>query len=52
MVRLIAIVALIALAYLLVRYQTRENIQKGIIAVLCGAFAIYLITVVVIELMR
>ncbi|QMV14472.1 hypothetical protein Vspart_01727 [Vibrio spartinae] len=52
MVRLIAIIVLIALAYVLVRYDTRENIQKGIIVVLCSAFVIYLIAVVVSELIR
>jgi hypothetical protein len=52
MVKLIAIVTLIAFAYVLIRYRTHEKLQKGIIIFLCGAFIVYLVTVVVIELMR
>ncbi|CAM3715018.1 hypothetical protein VA7868_02395 [Vibrio aerogenes CECT 7868] len=52
MVKLIAIVVLLALLYILLRYKNREEIQKGVVITVGGAFVIYLVTVVVMELMH
>ncbi|SHO58957.1 hypothetical protein [Vibrio quintilis] len=51
MVKLIVIVVLLALVYIL-RYKTSEERQKVAVITIVGAFAIYLVTVVVMELMH
>ncbi|MFA0085581.1 hypothetical protein ACE1OE_14575 [Vibrio sp. E150_011] len=52
MTRLIAIVFLIALAFILFRYRTNEKVQKGVIVTLLSGFAVYVATLVVTELIR
>ncbi|HAS8162951.1 TPA: hypothetical protein I7709_09750 [Vibrio vulnificus] len=59
MIRLIAIVVLIVLAYFLLRYRTNEKIQKGIVVTLLGIvvtllgiFAVYTIVLVASELIK
>ncbi|CAM3955538.1 hypothetical protein [Vibrio neonatus] len=52
MTRLIAIVVLGVLALLFVRYNTNEKIQKWVVIVLLGAFAIYTGVLMMSELIR
>ncbi|CAM2947598.1 hypothetical protein [Vibrio rarus] len=52
MTRLLAIVILITLAFLFIRYNTNEKLQKWVVIVLCSAFVIYSISLMVSELLR
>ncbi|KFA97188.1 hypothetical protein L1D34_13865 [Vibrio mediterranei] len=52
MTRLIAIVFLVALAFLLFRYRTNEKVQKGVVITVLSAFVIYTATLVISELIR
>ncbi|HDY7946156.1 hypothetical protein [Vibrio vulnificus] len=52
MIRLMAIVVLVVLAYFLLRYRTNEKIQKGIVVTLLGIFAVYTIVLVASELIK
>ncbi|ANS85300.1 hypothetical protein RJD38_00045 [Vibrio scophthalmi] len=52
MTRLIAIVFLIALAYVLVRYRTNEKLQKYVVITLISGFVVYVTTLMITELMR
>jgi threonine/homoserine efflux transporter RhtA len=52
MTRLIVIAALIGIAFMLIKYRANEKVQKGVVVTLLGAFAIYVVYVVVSELFR
>ncbi|MCG9597660.1 hypothetical protein L1D15_13120 [Vibrio sp. Isolate25] len=52
MTRLIAIVFLVALAFVLIRYRTNEKLQKYVVITLVSGFLVYTTTLVVTELMR
>ncbi|CAM3033664.1 hypothetical protein [Vibrio neptunius] len=52
MTRLIAIVFLVALAFVLIRYRTNEKLQKYVVITLISGFIIYTATLVVTELIR
>ncbi|AIW19115.1 MULTISPECIES: hypothetical protein [Vibrio] len=52
MTRLIAIVFLVALAFVLIRYRTNEKLQKYVVVTLISGFLVYTATLVVTELMR
>ncbi|WP_164675278.1 hypothetical protein [Vibrio rhodolitus] len=52
MTRLIAIVFLIALAFVLVRYRTNEKLQKYVVITLLSGFLVYTASIMVTELMR
>ncbi|MDN3698304.1 MULTISPECIES: hypothetical protein [Vibrio] len=52
MTRLIAIVFLIALAFLLFRYRTNEKLQKGVVLSVIVGFLVYTASLVVSELAR
>ncbi|MBN3494461.1 MULTISPECIES: hypothetical protein [Vibrio] len=52
MTRLIAIVFLVALAFVLIRYRTNEKLQKYVVTTLISGFIIYTVTLVVTELIR
>lgn len=52
MTRLLAIVFLIALAYVLIRYRTSEKLQKYVVITLVSGFLIYTGTLMVTELIR
>ncbi|GAK83715.1 hypothetical protein JCM19238_1277 [Vibrio ponticus] len=52
MTRLIAIVFLIALAFVLVRYRTNEKLQKYVVITLLFGFLVYTASIMVTELMR
>ncbi|AIU66573.1 hypothetical protein CKF94_06320 [Vibrio coralliilyticus] len=52
MTRLIAIVFLVALAFVLIRYRTNEKLQKYVVITLISGFLVYTATLVVTELMR
>ncbi|WP_260258592.1 hypothetical protein [Vibrio intestinalis] len=52
MTRLIAIVFLIALAFVIFRYRTNEKVQKWVVVTLVSGFLIYTASLVVTELMR
>ncbi|MFM2589755.1 hypothetical protein [Vibrio sp. TBV020] len=52
MTRLLAIVFLIALAYVLIRYRTSEKLQKYVVITLVSGFLIYTATLMVTELIR
>ncbi|EGU41292.1 hypothetical protein VII00023_05717 [Vibrio ichthyoenteri ATCC 700023] len=52
MTRLIAIVFLIALAYVLVRYRTNEKLQKYVVVTLISGFLVYAATLMITELVR
>ena len=52
MTRLIAIVFLVALAFVLIRYRTNEKLQKYVVITLVSGFLVYTTTLVVTELVR
>ncbi|WP_194435167.1 hypothetical protein [Vibrio fluminensis] len=52
MTRLIAIVFLIALAFVLVRYRTNEKLQKYVVITLISGFLVYTASIMITELMR
>ncbi|MBA5763072.1 hypothetical protein H2O73_11990 [Vibrio sp. 404] len=52
MTRLIAIVFLIAIAFVLVRYRTNEKLQKYVVITLVSGFLIYTASIMITELMR
>ncbi|AOW82606.1 hypothetical protein [Vibrio mimicus] len=52
MVRLIAIVLLIALAFVLIRYRTNEKLQKGVVIVILATLVLYTTFLVISELIR
>jgi len=52
MTRLIAIVFLIAIAFVLVRYRTSEKLQKYVVITLVSGFLIYTASIMITELMR
>ncbi|EEX66426.1 hypothetical protein CGT92_12420 [Vibrio metoecus] len=52
MVRLIAIVLLIALAFILIRYRTNQKLQKGVVIVILATFVLYTTFLVISELIR
>ncbi|EEX92192.1 hypothetical protein VIOR3934_04154 [Vibrio orientalis CIP 102891 = ATCC 33934] len=52
MTRLLAIVFLIALAYVLIRYRTSEKLQKYVVITMVSGFLIYTATLMVTELIR
>ncbi|KJY70708.1 membrane protein [Vibrio coralliilyticus] len=52
MTRLIAIVFLVALAFVLIRYRTNEKLQKYVVVTLISGFLVYTATLVLTELMR
>ncbi|MDN3609821.1 hypothetical protein ACODM8_13905 [Vibrio ostreicida] len=52
MTKLIALVFLLALAYVLIRYRTSEKLQKYVAGTLISGFLIYTTTLVVSELIR
>ncbi len=52
MTRLIAIVFLIAIAFVLIRYLTNEKLQKYVVLTLVGGFLVYTASLMITELMR
>lgn len=52
MTRLIALVFLIALAFVLIRYRTSEKLQKYVVTILLSAFFTYTAILMVTELIR
>ncbi|WP_167521307.1 hypothetical protein [Vibrio ponticus] len=52
MTRLIAIVFLIALAFVLIRYRTNEKLQKYVVITLISGFLVYTASIMITELMR
>ncbi len=52
MTRLIAIVFLIAIAFVLIRYRTNEKLQKYVVLTLVGGFLVYTASLMITELMR
>ncbi len=52
MTRLIAIVVLVALAFVLVRYRTSEKLQKWVVIILLSGFFAYTAALMVSELIR
>ncbi|WP_459681983.1 hypothetical protein [Vibrio comitans] len=52
MTRLLAIVILIALAFLFVRYNTNEKLQRWVVIVLSGAFVVYTAVLMITELVH
>ncbi|GAB2662279.1 hypothetical protein [Vibrio panuliri] len=52
MTRLIAIVFLIALAFVLIRYRTNEKLQKYVVITLISGFFVYTASIMITELMR
>ncbi|ENM5742702.1 hypothetical protein V9N60_001995 [Vibrio metoecus] len=52
MLRLIAIVLLIALAFILIRYRTNQKLQKGVVIVILATFVLYTTFLVISELIR
>ncbi|CAH0526033.1 hypothetical protein [Vibrio hippocampi] len=52
MARLIAITALLGLAFLLFKYRTNEKLQKGVVIALISGFVIYTISLMTTELLR
>ncbi|GAL15982.1 hypothetical protein JCM19233_7004 [Vibrio astriarenae] len=52
MIRLISIVALIVIAFLLIRYRTNEKLQKIVVISVVGAFLVYAAGVMITELAR
>ncbi|WP_167515601.1 hypothetical protein [Vibrio taketomensis] len=52
MTRLIAIVFLIAIAFVLIRYRTNEKLQKYVVITLVGGFLVYTASLMITELMR
>lgn len=52
MTRLLAIVFLIAIAFVLIRYRTSEKLQKYVVITVVSSFIIYTATLMVTELIR
>ncbi|WP_202436400.1 hypothetical protein [Vibrio eleionomae] len=52
MTRLIAIVLLLAIAFLLIRYRTNARLQKGVVITIFSALILYTVSVVIMELFR
>ncbi|MGF1911801.1 hypothetical protein L4C38_20505 [Vibrio kasasachensis] len=52
MTRLIAIVFLIAIAFVFIRYRTNEKLQKYVVITLVSGFLVYASTLMITELMR
>ena len=52
MTRLIAIVFLLALAFVLFRYRTNEKLQKGVVIVIVSSFLLYTASLMIFELTR
>ena len=52
MTRLIAIVFLLALAFVLFRYRTNEKVQKSVVIVIVGSFLLYTASLMFSELTR
>lgn len=52
MIRILLIVVLFVLAFILIKYNTNERLQKGVVVTVLGAFVIYLVTLVATELSR
>ncbi|EGA70521.1 hypothetical protein VISI1226_00610 [Vibrio sinaloensis DSM 21326] len=52
MTRLIALVFLIALAFVLIRYRTSEKLQKYVVIMLLSGFFTYTAILMVTELIR
>ncbi|NOI99590.1 hypothetical protein FCV51_08200 [Vibrio kanaloae] len=52
MTRLIAIVFLLALAFVLFRYRTNEKVQKGVVIVIVSCFLLYTASLMISELTR
>ncbi len=52
MTKLVALVVLMALAFIMVRYNTNAKVQKWVVISLVGSFAVYMTVVVISELMR
>lgn len=52
MTRLIAIVFLLALAFVLFRYRTNEKLQKWVVIVIVSSFLLYTVSLMISELTR
>ena len=52
MTRLIAIVFLLALAFVLFRCRTNEKVQKGVVIAVVGSFILYTASLMISELTR
>ncbi|WP_175443259.1 hypothetical protein [Vibrio sonorensis] len=52
MTRLIAIAALVVIAFLLIRYRTNEKLQKWVVIGLVSGFIVYTASLMLTELMR
>lgn len=52
MTRLITIIVLIALAYLLVRYNTNPKLQRWVVIALVSSIALYTVLLMISELSR
>ena len=52
MTRLIAIVFLLALAFVLFRYRTNEKVQKWVVIVIVSSFLLYTVSLMISELTR
>ncbi|WP_102561076.1 hypothetical protein, partial [Vibrio lentus] len=52
MTRLIAIVFLLALAFVLFRYRTNEKLQKWVVIVIVSSFLLYTASLMISELTR
>lgn len=52
MTRLLAIAFLVVLAFMLFRYRTNEKVQRVVVITALSAFAIYVTTLVISELIR
>ncbi len=52
MTRLIAIVFLVALAFVFIRYRTNEKLQKYVVVTLLSGFFVYTAALMISELIR
>ncbi|MCE0492506.1 hypothetical protein [Vibrio salinus] len=50
MIRILAILVLIAVAYVLIRYDSNERLRKGVVTGILGALSVYIVIVVITEL--
>ncbi len=50
MIRILAIILLIAVAYVLIRYDSNERLRKGVVVTILGSLLIYIVFVVIAEL--
>lgn len=50
MIRILAIFLLVAVAYVLIRYDSNERLRKGVVITILGSLLIYIVIVVITEL--